>query len=121
MRPNVAGKEDRGNGRKHRRVHKFEVARDQGQDFGTDADLVFYLPMSGVEVLEYEHTIVALEIMEDHDDTSFLAVFIDGETVQMLKHGLYAVFPIEGYGVLAFFIFETEEDGCLYTFFVSDG
>ena len=77
--------------------------------------------MSGVEVLEYEHTIVALEIMEDHDDASFLAVFIDGETVQMLKHGLYAVFPIEGYGVLAFFIFETEENGCLYTFFVSDG
>ena len=39
----------------------------------------------------------------------------------MLKHGLYAVFSIEGDGVLTFFIFETEEDGCLYTFFVSGG
>ena len=76
--------------------------------------------MSGVEVVEYKHAIVALEIMEDNNDTSLVAVFIDGETVQMLKHGLYTVFPIEGDGVLASFIFKTKEDGCLYTFFVSD-
>jgi len=77
--------------------------------------------MSGIEVLKHKHAIVTLEIMEDHDDTPFVAVFVNGETVQMFKHGRYTAFPIETEGVLAFVIFETQEDGCLYTFLISDG
>ena len=56
------------------------------------------LTMSGGEVLEYEHVFVAFESMDDHDKTSLVAVFVDGEAVQMLEHGLCTVFPIEGNG-----------------------
>ena len=51
--------------------------------------------MSGVKILEYEHAIVALKVVKDHNDTSLVALLVDCETVQMLKHGLYAVFAIE--------------------------
>ena len=46
-------------------------------------------------MLEYEHAIVALKVVKDHNDTSLVALLVDCGTVQMLKHGLYAVFAIE--------------------------
>ena len=51
----------------------------QGQDFGTDGDLVHDFPVGGVTVLQDEHAVIAFEVAEDGDDIAVVSVLVHSQ------------------------------------------
>ena len=70
--------------KKAERVLERDVTSREGEDFGADADLVLHGTMVVVQVLEYDHAVVAFEIMEDADNPMYISILVDCRTVQVV-------------------------------------
>ena len=73
------------------------------------------------DVLQNKHTVVALEIVKDHDDVSIVSLLCDGKFVQVVKYVVGTVLTIKHLGLVALGIFQAEHIEGLHTLFVGDG
>lgn len=72
------------------------------------------------DVLQNKHTVVALEIVKDHDNVSNVSLLCDGKFVQVDEHVVGAVLTIKHLGLVALGI-QAEHDEGLHFLFVGDG
>jgi len=61
--------------------------------------------MRGVTVLQYKHTVVAFEIVEEDDDVLIVSVHVNGEGFDVVEHVSGAVGTVEGAELILFIVF----------------
>ena len=74
-----------------------------------------------VTVLKDEHAVVTFEIVKDDNHVTVVSVLVLGYIIEMVKQLSRAFESVEGYGILVFVGFQTDHDGCLVAFCISDG
>ena len=77
--------------------------------------------MCGVQVLQNKHSIVTLEIVKDHDDTSLIAILVNREGVKMIEEVIRASRTIKAVGFILLLVFAANQNGCLNSIVVGDG
>ena len=76
--PKVAGKLARENGRKHKESLKVNQSDVRDKILVPTVILVRDFSMRGVTMLEYEHAIIAFEVVEEDNDVLIVPVLVQG-------------------------------------------
>ena len=72
-------------------------------------------------MLQNKHSIVALEIVKDHDDTSLIAILVNREGVKMIEEVIRASRTVKAVGFILLLVFETNQNGYLDSIVVGNG
>jgi len=103
--PEGSGKVGQREREEARGIFESQSVGSQGQYLGAYGDLVRDFSMRGVTVLQYEHTVVAFEIVEDDDDVPIVSVHVDGDGFEVVEHVGGAGGTVEGAKVILFVVF----------------
>ena len=101
------GKVGQWHGKKAEQVLEGQAVRLEGEDFGTDGDLVGDFSVMMVTVVKEKHAVVALEVVEDDDDVPLVIVLVDGEGFEVIEHVSGAGGTVEGAELILFVVFQT--------------
>ena len=71
-------KVDQWHGKKAERVLEGEAIHLEGEDFGTEGDLVSDFSVMMITVVKEKHAVVGLEGVEDDNDVAIVAVLVHG-------------------------------------------
>jgi len=85
-------------------IFESQSVGSQGQYLGAYGDLVRDFSMRGVTVLQYEHTVVAFEIVEDDDDVPVVSVHVDCDGFEVVEHVSGACGTVEGAELILFVV-----------------
>jgi len=115
------GKVGQRHGKKAERVLEGEAIRLEGEDFGTEGDLVGDFSVMMVTVVKEKHAVVALEVVEDDDDVPIVAVLVHGYFLQPVEELGGAVGSVKEHFLVLFVRLGAEEDGRLHSLLVHGG
>ena len=106
---------------KTQRVLELHLPRLERQDLGSLGDLIFDYALHLVTVLQEEHPIVPLEVVEDGNDVSIVSILFHAFTPQSVEELGRAVGTVEDFCVVLFVGFGTEEYGSLIPLRIGHG
>jgi len=114
------GKVGQWHGKKAEQVLEGQAVRLEGEDFGTDGDLVGDFSVMMVTVVKEKHAVVALEVVEDDDDVPIVS--LGPWLLPLLVEELGgAVGSVKGHFFVIFVRLSAEEDGRLHSLLVHGG